>query len=434
MKHDTKSEHAAMVSANSVLTTFMSIAAMTIVAGCDLSAGQGTGAHARIKARSIEVTQVPVRHCTWDPLGRTGEDVAMTFVKAMTAGDVAGVDAILSRGKIGINDVICLTENDNVRRGKLFLDKTVLRPPELGQNVGAMYARFLNAYTVTDKYDSALGKNEVIEFYGTPLMMAARAGNTTMVAFLLKQGANPNVFVPTKGVDVQRQGQVIGSPTVVAGARPWAVICALTECYVRTTGKYVESADECAELLLKHGAVMPPANSQGQTALWAAAQARSTYLLEQFVKMGADINHKDDLGMTVADYVSREISVSSGTLRREYEAFLSALQSRGAQSAKRPSASGDVAAQTGIVPVAPMQSPASTAAAWQDYSAEIAAIEVQLRELRMQLADARHDANMNAIGGGTASLTAQMRVMSLIDAIHERERRLSALQEAQLGR
>ena len=358
----------------------------------------------------------------------------MAFVKAMVSGDVAGVDAILSRGKIGINDVICLTENDNVRRGKLFLDKTVLRPPELGQNVGAMYARFLNAYTVTDKYDSALGKNEVIEFYGTPLMMAARAGNTTMVAFLLKQGANPNVFVKAKGVDVQRQGQTIGSPFAVAGARPWAVICALTECYVRTTGKYVESEDECAALLLKHGAVMPPPNSQGQTALWAAAQARSVFLLEQFVKMGADVNHKDDLGMTVADYVSREITASSGTLRREYETFLSSLQSHGAQSAKRPPASGDVAAQAGIVPAAPMQSSTSTAVVRQDHSVEIAAIEVQLRELRMQLADARHDANMNAISGGTASLTAQMRVMSLIDAIHERERRLSALQDAQFGR
>ena len=312
-----------------------------VMSGCDSSVASDTGVFTRIKARSIEVTQVPVRHCSWDPLGRTGEDVAMAFVKALTSGDVAGVDAILSRGKIGINDVICLTENDNVRRGKLFVDKTVLRPPELAQNVGAMYARFLNAYTVTDKYDNALGKNEVIEFYGTPLMMAARAGNTTMVAFLLKQGANPNVFVPTKGIDVQRQGQAIGSPTAVAGSRPWAVMCALTECYVRTTGKYVESADECAVLLLKHGAVLPPANSQGQTALWAAAQARSVFLLEQFVKMGADVNHKDDLGMTVADYVLREIAASNGTLRHEYEAFMSALQSYGAQPAKRSAQSAD---------------------------------------------------------------------------------------------
>lgn len=76
----------------------------------------------------------------------------------------------------------------------------------------------------------------------------------------------------------------------------------------------------------------------------------------------------------------------------------------------------------------PMPPPSSVAASQQDHSAEIAAIEIQLKELRMQLVDAKHDANMNAISG-TAALSAQMRVMSLIDAIHERERKLAALQE-----
>ena len=409
------------------MSVAISLASMAIVSGCDSSVESDTRVFTHGKARSVEVTQVPVRHCSWDPLGRTGEDVSMTFVKMMIVGDVAGVDAILSKGKIGVNEVICLTANDNLRRGKLFTDKTVFRPPEFAQNVGAMYARFLNAYTVTDKYDSSLGKNEVIEFYGTPLMMAARAGNTSMVAFLLKQGANPNVFVKTKGVDVQAEGQLIGGPSLVAGRRPWSVLCALTECYVRTVGKYIESEDECAALLIKHGAAMPPTKSQGQTALWAAAQARSRFLLDQFVKMGADVNHKDDLGMTIADYVSREMaSLPVGRLRQEYEAFLSALQGYGAKmsdgGAKCPS-NGNTAG----VQVNQMPQPTTRPVTQQDHSAEIAVIEAQLKDLRMQLIDAKHDASMGAITG-TAAVSAQMRVMSLIDAIHERERRLSTLQ------
>ena len=428
MKNICKDKPITMASVKGVLTTAISIATMSIVAGCDSGIEHGGGMPPRVKARCVEVTQVPVRHCSWDPLGRTGEDVAMTFVKTLIAGDVAGVDAVLSKGKIGINDVICLTENDSVRRGKLFTDQTQFRPPEIAQNVGGMYARFLNAYTVTDKYDSALGKNEVIEFYGTPLMMAARAGNTSMVAFLLKQGANPNVFVKTKGVDVQAEGQLIGGPSLVAGRRPWSVLCALTECYVRTVGKYIESEDECAALLIKHGAAMPPTNSQGQTALWAAAQARSRFLLDQFVKMGADVNHQDDLGMTIADYVSREMaSLPVGRLRQEYEAFLSALQGYGAKmsggGAKCPS-NGNTAG----VQVNQMPQPTTRPVTQQDHSAEIAVIEAQLKDLRMQLIDAKHDASMGAITG-TAAVSAQMRVMSLIDAIHERERRLAKLTE-----
>ena len=426
MNHNNEVRSSVMHGARFALAIAFSFVGLSVVSGCGADAEHGKTSVSGGKAKCVEVTQVPVRHCSWDPLVRTGEDIAMTLVKTLIAGDVGGVDAILSRGKIGINDVICITENDNVRRGKLHTDQTQFRPPEMARNVDAMYARFLNAYTVTDKYDSALGKNEVIEFYGTPLMMAARAGNPTMVSFLLKQGANPNVFVKTKGVDAQIEGQAIGGSMIVSGRRPWAVLCALTECYVRTVGKYVENEDECAAILIQHGAVMPPKNQMGQTALWAAAQARSRFLLEQFVKMGADVNHKDDLGMTVADYVSGEIgSLPFGGLRQEYEAFLGALEAKGARMSGRraqyPSAENVRGRQID-------QRPSPVVTSKQDHSSAVAAIEAQLKGLRMQLVDAKHDANMNAISG-TAELSAQMRVMSLIDAIHERERKLAELQE-----
>ena len=405
----------------------LAIGELATTTGCGADSGDETVSPTRRGGRNVEVTQVAVRHCTWDPLGRTGEDPALSLVKALISGDVAGVDAILSRGKIGINDVICLTENDNVRRGKLRTDQTQFRPPEIARNVGAMFAKHLYAYTVTAKYDSALGENDVIEFYGTPLMVAARAGNPQMVAFLLKEGANPNVFIRTRGVDSQMEGRLVGGPITVSGRRPWAVLSALTECYVRTVGKYVENEDGCATLLIGGGAAMPPENGQGQTALWAAAQARSRLLLEYYLKAGADVNHKDALGMTVADYVSQEIaSVPPGSLRQEFEAFLGELTAHGAsQSGGQTSPPPSAEAPTWQTPGIPQRAPEQSTAV--DHSAEIEAIELQLVELRAQLTAARHDAEMNAITG-VASLSAQMRVMELINAIHERERRLSALQ------
>ena len=134
--------------------------------------------------------------------------------------------------------------------------------------------------------------------------------------------------------------------------------------------------------------------------------------------------------MTVADYVSREMAaLPVGRLRQEYEVFLSALRGLGGRTGARHSSGGEgtIGTQGAMSQIVQTTQPPPTTMPRQGHSAEIAAIEAQLKDLRMQLIDAKHDANMGAITGA-AAVTAQMRVMGLIDAIHERERRLSVLQ------
>ena len=245
-----------------------------------------------------------------------------------------------------------------------------------------------------------------------------------------------------KSLTEQTIRQGIDNPTWVAPRRPWAVLCALTECYVRTGGKLAENEDDCAMLLLRNGAAMPPENAKGQTALWAAAQARSLCLLDQFLAAGADPARKDDFGMTVADYVSREIqSVPYSALRDEYERFLLALQEKAGLSAgtesthpsaaeipSRPSWSNPAMPFPSLDDISRLSSPASPATRKRDRSGDIATLEIRLKELRSQLEDARHDANMAAVSGHS-TLVSQMRVQLLLSRIHECESQLLALQE-----
>ncbi|MBQ7187877.1 MAG: ankyrin repeat domain-containing protein [Kiritimatiellae bacterium] len=394
------------------------------LAGC----GREGAAFFQDTLRDFVVSQVSIRQeQTVDSFGKFSDTPALALVKRIIDGDTAGVDVALSQGGLDINEILCLTFNDNIRRRRIDLAKTQFKPPYMGnQN----FSPLNYCYKIDSSTDVVLDKNDVIQFYGTPLMLAARRGDPVMVAFLLKRGANPNVFIPVKGVTEQMARREIGLPSVLAGRRPFVVLCALTDCYVETFGKTVESGDECADLLIKQGAVMPPENEAGQTALWAAAQVRSVFLLKEFIQMGADVNHKDLLGMTVADYVSREMATAPGeSLKREYEIFLQALSGYGVNThggdsnapsrMRNPDPNGQVN---------PTYEISSNVIAAKERLAEIAAIEAELKGLRVQLAEAKHDANMNAITG-TAAFSVRMRVRSLIDAIHERERRLAALQE-----
>ena len=392
----------------------------------------------RSRHKSVFVSRIPVRLCQWDPLRKAPEDPALRLVKTIVAGDLAGVDALLASGAVGIDDVLCIVEDETIRRRRVDADKFQFLPPTMTSGFGTANKHMLDAYSLTRAQDPSLEKNHVVWLYGTPLMIAARAGNPAMVSLLLARGANPNVFIPTMGIAEQRKQQSPYPPQTVATARPWALLCALTDCYVKTSAKYAENQDDCADLLIRGGAIVPPDNSQGQTALWAAVQVQSRHLVDAFLEAGVDPSRKDRFGMTVSDFILRDLATVSDTAIREaYQTFLSILGSSG-NGAAPASPTFQPRPGEGAVPEsgpsanlpAPPPRPEMTEL---ERKKQIDLYEGRLVELRQQLADAKHDRDMGALmGQGTAS--AQMRVYSLMDAIAEAERRLSELQDAAVSR
>lgn len=419
-----------------LLSTAVAVSAFA-VSGCSgrLPPADGPAAiQTKSRHGTVVVSRITVRLCQWDPLRKTPENPALGLVKAIVAGDLAGADAILASRKVGVDDVLCIVEDASIRKSRIDSEKLQFRPPEMASGVGPAYRHLMNGYSLSLAQDPSLGKNHVVWLYGTPLMIAAREGNPAMVAMLLKRGANPNVFIPTMGISERKTGREPYSATTFAPSRPWATLCALTECYVRTANKYPENQDDCAELLLRGGAVVPPVNSQGQTALWDAVQVGSRYLVEKLLEAGVDPAHRDNFGMTVADCIVRELSaISDESIRTDLQTLLT-LVGNGGQTVHVDRQPSPAQAAVSTAPAYSVPQPPPTP---QMSEAErlkrIDFYEGRLVELRRQLADAKHDRDMNAVmGHGTAS--AQMRVFSLMDAIADAEKHLTELQDAPSGR
>ena len=121
----------------------------------------------------------------------------------------------------------------------------------------------------------------------TALEMAAEAGRTSVVEFLLAKGAR---------VDP------IDKPCFSS-----ALILAATYHHAPT-----------ARLLLKHGADPNIEDEEGQTALiWAAAHGAPMPIVEALVASGADVDHKDDRGHTAVEYAAhKEYTAIVAFLRR----------------------------------------------------------------------------------------------------------------------
>ncbi len=433
-------------------TTIARLATAAICMAVVSPANANAAEHQSLKYTSVLLR--PLAPATMPGMRTQAIDPAAMLVEGIRSGDVDAVDEVLDSGELGIDDPICFTmgragrvlETDkkswSLTAGMRSMTEKAINPT--GDPSHAMFIpNTPGVSTFGDSWQSSTGAinmynlPEIAYLHGTPLMVAARFGNRFMVKHLLKRGANPNVFIVV-GRTSNGFKSLLGKTTEPV-SRPY--LFALEECYREADGiqgKTRAKMDECANILIAAGAVLPPEDKQGRNGLWDAAIARSIPMLELAVKSGIDVNAVDHLDKSVADYIA-ESRINDPDLN----AFAKALQDKGAKGTApepmkvqpkplvpgeddvipvpAPSAGTSVGKSGGFFP------PAGGQISRQDHTAEITELEIHLRSLNVQLDDARHDANMAAIRG-TGLITASMRVQNIMQAISETERRLLELQ------
>ena len=250
------------------------------------------------------------------PANFGSQDPGAAMADAIRTGNIAVVDALLDKGLIGIDEPICLslsgmsgalmtsTRTWTLASSNLAADANkVLNPtgdpmsmPFIPDTPGMSFSA--PGWTANSGARTMYGSDTAV-LHGTPLMIAARNGNPTMVRHLLKRKANPTVFIEVGGAINLPYSAIFSDG--VAIQRPW--LFALSETYRMSGGKQKPRSkmDQIAELLIKAGAVLPPEDGHGWNGLWDAAVACSVPMLELALSSGLDINSTDNLGNTVAE-------------------------------------------------------------------------------------------------------------------------------------
>ena len=194
------------------------------------------------------------------------------MLAALDAGDLATVRSLAERGG-AIDQVLCFGEEQSpCPRCAAEVD---MRAFSLGRHIWIerpagsvrLAETFWRAYPRAA--DGSYGYGS-IRIYGTPLMAAARARNVKMVEFLLRLGANPNVFV--KLADGQ-----------------W--LYALREPFVNAAGERdVEKAKKICRMLSDAGAVaMSGDDLKSAVALSSSASRAIDALREEENRLVADM-------------------------------------------------------------------------------------------------------------------------------------------------
>jgi uncharacterized protein len=152
----------------------------------------------------------------------------------------------------------------------------------------------------------------------TPLIRAAKAGDSASIQLLLAHGAQPDL-PHSLGITPLMAAAGIGSTTIDIRAR------------FRNEQKCLTAA----KLLLAKGVDVNAANNNGQTALFGAAQSGWNGFVQFLVDHGAVLAAKDHFGSTAADFAAGKVGTSGrpgvgggGEAHKDTVALLTKLATR----------------------------------------------------------------------------------------------------------